>query len=108
MHVLPLQNTSHSGYKNKISLLGEKINHELSLKGGRPHPERALNLGNAGGDRASPSPTHSPDPCFNPRNLNRHRASAAAGPDHGITGTDTILGAGAEQNVAVKMLGIIQ
>ncbi len=29
-----------------------------------PNPERALDLGNAGGDRASPFPTRLPDPCL--------------------------------------------
>ncbi len=42
---------------------------------------RALDLSNAGGDRASPSPTHLPDPCATTRDLSRHRASAIAGPE---------------------------
>ncbi len=42
---------------------------------------RALDLSNAGGYRASPSPTHLPDPCATTRDLSRHRASATAGPE---------------------------
>ncbi len=42
---------------------------------------RALDLGKKGGDRASPSPTHPPDPCAMTRDLSRHRASATAGPE---------------------------
>ncbi len=42
---------------------------------------RALDLRNAGGDRASPSPAHPPDPCAMTRDLSRHRASATAGPE---------------------------
>ncbi len=49
-----------------------------------PNPEIALDLWNIGGDPL--------DPCFDPRNLNRHHVSAAAGLDRVITGTDTLLG----------------
>ncbi len=54
--------------------------------------ERALDLRNAGGARASPSPTHPPDPCAMTPDLSRHRASATAGPgprDH-TAGRSTI------------------
>ncbi len=42
---------------------------------------RVLDLGNAGGDRASPSPTRPPDPFAMTRDLSHHRASATAGPE---------------------------
>ncbi len=53
---------------------------------------RALDLGNAGGDRASPSPTHPPDPCAIPRSQSPPCLSSRDR-NHEITGTDTLLGA---------------
>ncbi len=54
-------------------------------------PERALDLGNTGGNRANPSPTRPPDLCAIPV------ISLAAVPqqqrDREIIGTDTLLGA---------------
>ncbi len=42
---------------------------------------RALDLENAGGDRANPPPTRPTDPCAMTHDLSHHHASAAAGPE---------------------------
>ncbi len=67
MHALPRQHTSHSDKKQYQSLRRKIAAAARSHKGGRTAawasvPERALDLGNAGGDRASPSLTRPPDP----------------------------------------------
>ncbi len=81
----------------QTNLLGEKLLQisALSLKGEelqlRLPPERALDLGNTGGNRANPSPTRPPDLCAIPV------ISLAAVPqqqrDREIIGADTLLGA---------------
>ncbi len=55
MHALPRQHASHSE-KNNINFLWRE---NCSA---RFRPEKTLDLGNAGGNRASPSPTCSSDP----------------------------------------------
>ncbi len=105
MHALPRQHASHSD-KKTISISSEKdsCSSALTQKGeepqrGLPYPERALDLGNAGGDRSSPSPTRPPDPCAIPA------ISIAAVPqqqwdqNREITGTHSLERARRERNV---------
>ncbi len=108
MHALPRQHASHSDEKQYQSPRRKIAAAARSHKGGRTAArasvlrERALDLGNAGGDRASPSLTRPPDPCAIPA------ISIAAVPqqqrdqNREITGTDRACPAGAQRIAAGK------
>ncbi len=61
------------------SLLKESFRLQPDHRKNCVYPERALDLGNTGGNRANPSPTRPPDLCCDPRDLTHRGASAAAG-----------------------------
>ncbi len=71
INALPRQHAHHSDIKT-ISIFLEKnccriaLSHKVKNCSAGFWPERVFDLGNAGGDSASPSQNHSPDPCSIP------------------------------------------